>query len=130
MTEFDSLKKKISEDPQSFIVILGAGASVPAGLPTWKQLKNILCECLYDTFDLDEADRQNNSINNATNLWYSFSRIKAALGSLRYEKEIARALDVSDKQIPQLYKQLCELNIAGIINFNVDKLAINCKRQN
>ena len=39
--------------------------------------------------------------------------------------QIQGALDVSDKQIPQLYKQLCELNIAGIINFNVDKLAIN-----
>ena len=32
------LAKKLKENPQSFICILGAGMSIPAGLPSWNGL--------------------------------------------------------------------------------------------
>ena len=34
------LKRKIKESPQSFIFILGAGLSVPAGLKDWSKLRS------------------------------------------------------------------------------------------
>ena len=51
MTELEKLKKKISEDSNSFIVILGAGASIPAGLPSWDELKNKLCDAVSDIIE-------------------------------------------------------------------------------
>lgn len=65
MTELDSLKKKISEDPQSFIVIIGAGASIPAGLPSWKQLKETLCASIQEIHNEDDADKEIASVNSA-----------------------------------------------------------------
>lgn len=32
------LTKKIKEDPQSFIFIVGAGMSQPSGMPSWTEL--------------------------------------------------------------------------------------------
>lgn len=125
MTELDSLKKKISEDPQSFIVIIGAGASIPAGLPSWKQLKETLCASIQEIHNEDDADKEIALVNSAPSLWVAFSRLKAILGTHRYEKEIKQCLDISGRKTPSLYKQIWELNVAGIVNFNIDNFAIN-----
>lgn len=125
MTELDSLKKKISEDPQSFIVIIGAGASIPAGLPSWKQLKDTLCASIREVHEEDDADKEITSVNNASSLWVAFSRLKSILGPHRYEKDIKQVLDIAGKKTPLLYKQIWELNVAGVVNFNIDNFAIN-----
>lgn len=130
MTEFDRLKKTISESPSNFVVILGAGASVPAGLPTWGELKDILCEAVHD-FAEDEEDyaQKIENINSAKDLWGSFSRLRTILGKSAYERVITEALDVSHAEIPQLYQQIWKLNVSGVIDFNLDKLAINAYSQ-
>lgn len=125
MTAFDSLKKKISEDPQSFVVILGAGASVPGGLPMWEELRNRLCDRACENMQPDEAKRETEEIKRNATLWTSFSRLKRKLGSLAFEKAIVEELDTSGKRIPKLYRQLWELNVAGIITYNIDRFAVN-----
>lgn len=126
MREFEELKAKLSEDPQSFVAILGAGVSIPAGLPSWSGLRDILCDAIPDVIiDEDDAQRAVDTAKAATDLWHSFSRLRTSLGPFKYEKTIRGALDITEKDIPPLYKQLWKLNISGIIDFNLDKFAIN-----
>ncbi|MGN0352479.1 MAG: SIR2 family protein [Roseburia sp.] len=126
MNAFDELKHKIVEDPASFVVILGAGASIPAGLPSWSELKN----CLYDALpevieDSEQLAAAQRAINESRDLWKAFSRLRHHLGTGKYEREVVHALDCSNLAMPALYKQIWQLNISGIINFNLDKFAID-----
>lgn len=126
MKIFEELKSKIAEDAASFIVILGAGASIPAGLPSWVQLKDRLYNILSDVYeDPDDLKDAQAYIDSAPNLWKSFSRLRSKLGAARYEREITNALDCSGLDIPDLYKQIWQLNVSGIINFNLDKFALD-----
>lgn len=123
---FDDLKCKLAEDPSSFLVILGAGASIPAGIPSWSGLKDKLCEVLSDIYQAPaELEENLQSINNSPSLWIAFSRLRSKLGAARYEREIKKALNPSGSSIPRLYKQLWQLNVAGIIDFNLDCLALD-----
>ena len=126
MKELEELKKKISEDPSSFIIILGAGASIPAGLPSWTELKDILCEAIFDVKDdHDECKQIVDDINNSKSLWTMFKKLRNILGQLRYEKEILQSLDPDNLDTPLIYYNIWRLNPAGIIDFNIDRLAIN-----
>lgn len=125
MTTFDKLKSKLAEDPSSFIVILGAGGSIPAGIPSWNGLKDKLCEALPDIYqEHEEYERTLQYINSSPNLWIAFSRLRNKLGQNRYEQEIIQALSPTST-MPPLYKQLWQLNITGIIDFNLDNFALD-----
>ena len=103
MKELEELKKKISEDPSSFIIILGAGASIPAGLPSWTELKDILCEAIFDVKDdHDECKQIVDDINNSKSLWTMFKKLRNILGQLRYEKEILQSLDPDNLDTPPI----------------------------
>lgn len=126
MTELDSLKKKISEDPASFIILLGAGASIPAGLPSWSGLRDILCDSISEIKDdTDEVAAAIKDVKTARDMWISFSKLRTILGSQIYEKKIIESLDPKNLKTPSIYQKLWLLNPAGIIDFNLDKLAIN-----
>ena len=126
MSAFDDLMHKIAEDPSSFVVILGAGASIPAGLPSWTALKGILCDALPEILeDPDELLKAQQHINDSSNLWIAFSRLQRTLGNGLYEKTIKHALDSAGHRMPELYRQIWQLNISGIINFNLDKFAVD-----
>lgn len=117
---------KLAEDPASFVVVLGAGASIPAGLPSWTTLKNILCDALPEVLeDPDELVKTQQYINDSSNLWVAFSRLQRYLGNGIYERTIRRALDCTGHQMPELYRQIWQLNVSGIINFNLDKFAVD-----
>lgn len=126
MSSFDDLQRKIVEDPTSFVVVLGAGASVPAGLPSWASLKNKLYDALPEVFVPSEelADIQK-YINDSRDLWDAFTRLKQKLGKLKYEKIIMQSLDCGGRKVPELYRQIWQLNVSGIVNFNIDKFAID-----
>ena len=126
MEEFDELKRKITEDPNSFIILLGAGASIPAGLPSWAGLKDTLCESLADIFeDEKEYEQKIDEINKSRSPWTMFSKLQSCMGQHRYEKVIVQTLDPNNLTTPSIYHKLWKLNPAGIIDFNIDRLAIN-----
>ena len=126
MYEFEELKKKISEDPASFIIILGAGASIPAGLPSWSGLKEILCNTLFENIlEQKERDEIIEEIHNAKSPWIAFAKLRKALGTHYYEKAIISSLDPADLKTPSIYHKLWKLNPSGIIDYNIDRLAIN-----
>lgn len=126
MSVFDDLKHKISEDPTSFVVILGAGASIPAGLPSWEELKCTLYGALPEIYETPaELEDAQNSIDTSPTPWIAFSRLKRHLGDVKYEKIISQSLERRNRPIPKLYQQIWQLNVSGIINFNIDKLAID-----
>lgn len=124
MTAFNDLMHKIVEDPSSFVVVLGAGASIPAGLPSWVDLKDRLYDTLSDIIeDPEQLETAQKAVRDCRDLWTAFSRLKHHLGAGKYEREIVRALDCSGRTMPPLYKQIWQLNVSGIINFNLDKFA-------
>ncbi len=126
MSEFDELKKKISEDPSSFVIILGAGASIPAGLPSWIGLRDILCDSIPDVCEVEEeCEIKKREILNARSLWDMFKKLRVLLGATLYEKRISLTLDPNDLKTPLIYHKLWKLNPAGIIDFNIDRLAVN-----
>ena len=49
------LAKKLKENPQSFICILGAGMSIPAGLPSWNGLLEGMID-YYEAFCKDKKE--------------------------------------------------------------------------
>ncbi len=126
MKELENLKKKIVEDASAFVIILGAGASIPAGLPGWVGLKDALCESIAEIFeDPSEYEQKIDEINNQKTLWKSFSKLRIFLGQTRYEKEITQILDPEELKTPSIYQKLWKLNTSGIIDFNIDRLALN-----
>lgn len=126
LTAFDELKYKLVEDPSSFVVILGAGVSIPAGIPSWIGLRNRLFAVLSDVYqDPAELAEAQQYIENSRDLWAAFSRLRIKLGRARYEREIVSALDIPNVEPPRLYKQIWQLNVSGIINFNLDRLALD-----
>jgi serine/threonine protein kinase len=126
-SELNRLKIKIKENPHSFIAILGAGASMPAGLPSWAEQKEILIKALENQYKDIGEDRflEIKNLRESKDYWYVFEELKKALGEHRYTKIIRESLDVSHKQIPSIYNKLWNLGISGILTFNLDKFVID-----
>ncbi len=128
---FERLRKKIKEDPGSFVAIIGAGISKPAGLPDWKGLKNKLLDCYKnqcEEFNDDQAKIIEN-LESSTNLWSDFGQLKSILQPAEFERVIISQLSVEGKEIPDPYRLLWELGINGVVTFNIDKFILNAYSQ-
>jgi hypothetical protein len=126
------LKSRIREDPKDFVALVGAGLSVPCGLPTWQGLRDLLVEnALERESDYPEEERSGyiakiTRIFEAKNLWNAFSDLKTTMHWLNYEKTIKESLTVKDKNtIPETYDLLWKLQIKGIVTFSIDTCAID-----
>ena len=121
------LKKLAEGNGKDFLVIIGAGVSKNAGLPLWVDLRNDLVDLLEQHMKDTNSDVNPDSIQRlraSTNLWDTFSELKRDLGS-EYVRYIKERLDVTSKSIPDIYKYLRDINIGGVITFNLDRFAIN-----
>ena len=100
------LKVKIKENPQSFIAIIGAGVSRPAGLPDWKELKNILIDSLEEKYNTLEDKRSSEikELRESDDYWYIFETLKKELGYHQYTRIVRESLDIGNKHIPPVYK--------------------------
>lgn len=126
------LKSRIREDPRDFVALVGAGLSVPCGLPTWPGLKDLLVEnALQRASDYPEEEQSAYiaklmRISGGKNLWHAFSDLKATMHQLNYEKGIKERLTLTDKnKIPETYDLLWKLQIKGILTYNIDTCAID-----
>lgn len=121
------LIKKIKEDPQSFIFIVGAGMSQPSGLPSWNELTEGMInyyEHLMQNVD-DSAVLIADQLRKVDSLWDVFSELKRYLPQSDYNKYIKERLTDKGRAIPHNYKLIWELDVCGVITFNIDKLILN-----
>lgn len=59
------------------------------------------------------------------NLWDVFSELKRSLTPNDYNKYIKEKLSDKGRTIPYNYKLIWELDVCGVITFNIDKLILN-----
>jgi hypothetical protein len=125
-----SFRNIVTERSSPVVAWIGAGLSVPAGLPTWRQLRTTLCDNLHQkaaSLESKEAERLDALSKNArdnANLWASFSALKKGLGRSSYRDAIRRSLDpAATAKIPECYRSLWKLNLSGMLSLNLDRLA-------
>lgn len=115
------LIKKIKENPQSFIFIVGAGMSQPSGLPSWKDLAEGMINYYERVMqNVDESTKiKVEQLRNLDNLWDVFSELKRSLTPNDYNKYIKEKLSDKGRTIPYNYKLIWELDVCGVITFTI-----------
>ena len=89
-------------------------------------MKSILCNALSEEIeDPEDLSKKLEKIDSLNSPWKQFDELRKSLGRLKYEKEIIAALNPPQLKTPNIYYQIWKLNPAGIVDFNLDKLAIN-----
>ena len=125
------LAKKLKENPQSFICILGAGMSIPAGLPSWNGLLEGMID-YYEAFCKDKKEDCRDWVEQLramSNKWHAFGELKRLLPAAEYQKYIMTRLSCKGKAIPKAYELIWKLDINGVITFNVDRLVLDAFSQ-
>jgi len=128
--EFIALRDIVAEDTSQLVIWVGTGLSAPAGMPTWRKLKEILekdASQKANTFDeagkacLREKIRVSRSIHD---IWNSFDILAEALGETVYHDMIDKILTPSKGQeVPEGYRYVWRLNPKGVITLNIDGFA-------
>ena len=123
----NKLKKNLKENSRSFIFILGAGMSRAAGLPSWKELSDGLID-YYEQLQSEKTGETEiflKRLRETQDLWKVFSSLKRKLPELEYNKYITAQLSDKNRDIPYNYKLIWELDVCGVITFNIDKLILD-----
>lgn len=125
---FITLGQIVAERSRPLVAWMGAGLSAPAGLPSWRKLRDMLCNALRQKAEgspdkgsmlalLDSAKAQ-------SDFWISFRILREGLGAMTYQHTIRSALQEADRAtVPAAYKSLWKLRLSGILNLNLDRLA-------
>lgn len=134
---FQEFRNIVAERTSSVVAWVGAGLSQAAGLPSWKKLKETLCDALESkaqTMMVGERDRLLRRLDSATqqkNYWVAFDILKESLGPTSYRAEIRRALAPAESaSVPEVYKDLWSLRLSGVLNLNLDRLATRAHSEN
>ncbi len=127
---FLRLRSIIAERTNRIVVWIGAGLSIPAGLPSWSLLKEHLCTTLankdvsLDPVHLANVNRRVAQIRESTDYWLSFDMLRQNIGHATYRAAIRESLKNADTcEIPENYLSIFDLPVTGIINLNLDRLA-------
>jgi eukaryotic-like serine/threonine-protein kinase len=130
--DFLELRNRIREDAKDFVAIVGAGLSIPAGLPNWNKLRDAVAKDAQARISsLPETDQplmveELKKITEINDLWQAFSELKRIMDRNSYEKSIKDHLTIKDKKkIPRSYELLWKLDIKGIVTFNLDSFAVD-----
>lgn len=110
-------------------VVFGAGASLPAGLPTWTELQQKLER------DVDRKIREANAFGEAfaegayralkksENHWVSFKLIREILGESLFSGLITQYLSAPASETPYAYEEFLKLKPDGFVTLNLDRFA-------
>lgn len=121
------LTKKIKENPQSFLFVLGAGMSRPSGMPLWPELAQGMTD-IYEQMFKDSSDFTEERIKRlreSKDYWTVFGELKRLLPENEYKKYIVERLSDKGCPIPVNYKLIWQLDVCGVVTFNMDKLILN-----
>ena len=128
---YQDLRSIFAEKSDSIVAWVGAGLSIPAGLPSWPILRQSLIEELesdanreVDSLRRKERLNQCRLAESETDFWKSFSIIAKAMGHQTYRAAIRRTFRGADSAlVPESYRHLWRLGISGMINLNIDRFA-------
>lgn len=127
---YRALRAIVSERTNPVLAWVGSGLSVPAGMPTWSNLRATLLAALVDkakTYDGQERkqlEERARVIRLEPNNWTAFSMLRDDLGQATYRDTVRDAFSqTASDDIPDAYRQLWGLGIRGILNLNLDRLA-------
>lgn len=130
MTEaLDQLRSIVATRTRRLVLWVGAGLSVPAGIPTWPMLQRRLEGRLSDKFrdlDLPAAQREAKlkSIKQESNPWIAFQRLQTELGITTYRETVKEAFaKAASADVPPAYLSAWNLRPSGFVNLNLDRLA-------
>jgi eukaryotic-like serine/threonine-protein kinase len=123
------LQALIGERTRRIVPWCGAGLSMPAGMPSWSDLRGSL-EVAYEAklkgLDLGPELRAGrlSAIRAETNPWVAFERLESELGQTSYRDNIRRLLSGSPSaKVPEAYFAMWKLRPWGVITLNLDGLA-------
>jgi serine/threonine protein kinase len=126
---YRALRDIVAERTRPVLAWTGSGLSAAAGLPTWPALKEGLVaagRAKAETMDQRAQDRRLSAINRAViepSPWIAFEILHKQLGQTSYRDTVRQALDSTAFEIPAAYVGLWKLNIKGVLNLNIDRLA-------
>lgn len=129
---YQSLRDIITERTTQIVAWVGAGLSKEVGFPSWTELRDNLLDVAKKSIEIDQKNEAIYEYKMATleqiskikNLWTSFQRLKSFLGTTSFRDTIRKELQTSpSKQIPDTYLNLWMLNLSGLINLNIDRMA-------
>ncbi|WP_417744350.1 protein kinase domain-containing protein [Rosistilla oblonga] len=127
---YQDLRAIIKENSDSVVAWTGAGLSMPAKLPSWDTLKNTLIDELQDLSHREtgpkklELEKISLLANSESNYWNCFALLKRHLGIETYRAAIKRAFRHAETtDVPEVYRQLWQLKISGMITLNIDQFA-------
>lgn len=118
----------LAEASANVVFVVGAGLSIPAGIPSWLGLCDDVLEPAlrrYLSSDFEGSSDEANGIlaqsRGLQNLWHRGDFYRAQIPEALYRAEIQSALDPSRK-LP-VYDYLWVFRPSGVINFNLDECA-------
>lgn len=126
-----------AERRRPIVFWVGAGLSIPAGLPGWRGLRDILISrALEIAATLEPAKGREKEIEieraqAAVSLWDSFEILKSNLGITEYKEGIREVFSrASGDYIPQLYSSIWDLpGVRGVATLNIDEYATKSHRR-
>jgi hypothetical protein len=126
------LRNIVSERTKSVVAWVGAGLSQPAGLPGWGQLRSMLgSEVEQRIAQLNKADPEVElmrtrlkAAKEQANPWVAIQILRDLLGATSFRAAIRRVFTPADTcAIPDGYRFLWDLGIAGMLSLNIDRFA-------
>lgn len=124
------LQSIIAERTNRLVIWVGAGLSMPAGLPSWSELKDTLCRTLVekapsdDPKEVEAAKKRADQARQEKDNWLAFQMLREAIGPATYRATIREAFNISENcKIPDNYSLILDLPVTGILNLNLDRLA-------
>lgn len=128
---YQRLKKAYAERRKPLTFWVGAGLSMPAGLPSWAELRDsLLREAVagLDALDATEADLRESELQRArqsNDLWQAFSTIRKMMGEANYSAAVRNTFEDADRKgIPAVYNAIWRLSgVQGMVSLNIDQFS-------
>lgn len=128
---FKDFRSIVRERTNPIVAWVGAGLSRPAGLPSWKELRESLIQdlCLLSNSVTDRNRRSGlktriKGIKAEPDYWRCFSQLEDALGKAEFCAGIRNALiQTYAKPVPTSYERIWKIGVSGILTLNIDGFA-------